>query len=97
VSKQLSVSDSPLRGRWVATTAGIKGDPVCERIGALVRTYLVAVGTSPDGWSDLLVDPDDGRYWELTYPESDLHGGGPPMLTALASDEAIDRYGVNRP
>jgi len=39
-------------------------------------------------------DPDDGRYWERTYPQSELHGGGPPELRVLATEDARQKYGA---
>ncbi|QOY91146.1 Imm27 family immunity protein [Paludibaculum fermentans] len=30
--------------------------------------------------------------WELTYPESHLHGGGPPKLTRLSLEEVRQPY-----
>jgi hypothetical protein len=32
---------------------------------------------------------------ELSYPQSHLHGGGPPTLEPLSKDEATMRYGAN--
>ena len=28
------------------------------------------IGTSEDGWGIVYIDSLDGRYWELTYPDS---------------------------
>ena len=36
--------------------------------------------TSPDGWTVRYVDDSTGDLWELTYPHSECHGGGPPLL-----------------
>jgi hypothetical protein len=41
------------------------------------------------------MDPDDGRYWERTYPQSEKHGGGPPQLKCLTFQEASKKYGVS--
>ncbi len=58
----------------------------------LIRTHLRELGKDSSGWEALYRDPDDGRLWELTYPKSELHGGGPPQLRSLAPDEARKNY-----
>ena len=40
----------------------------------------------------LFVDEADGRYWELTYLHSGMHGGGPKRLSTLSREEAVLRY-----
>jgi hypothetical protein len=45
-------------------------------------------------WETLYRDPNDGRYWERTYPHSDWHGGGPPCLTKITFDAAKEKYKV---
>lgn len=67
-------------------------DNASRRINSLIQEVLVEVSSSDDGWSVLYLDNEDGRYWELTYPQSTLHGGGPPCLTAIPVDEASKRY-----
>ncbi|PSQ68200.1 MAG: hypothetical protein BRD29_04400 [Bacteroidetes bacterium QH_2_67_10] len=54
---------------------------------------LPRVGIADGGWSSLHFDPDDGRLWELTFPESHLHGGGPPVLHVISQEEAREKYG----
>jgi Immunity protein 27 len=44
------------------------------------------------GWETLYRDPDDGRYWERTFPQSGSDGGGPPQLRFLTDYEAKDKY-----
>jgi hypothetical protein len=86
--------EEQLTGGWVAEAGGVVGDPVTERIESLVAGYLQPVATDPSGWDQLYRDPGDGRYWELTYPQSGLHGGGPPQLTCLKLWQIADKYGV---
>ncbi|MEM7379742.1 MAG: Imm27 family immunity protein [Bacteroidota bacterium] len=38
-------------------------------------------------------DPYDNRYWELSYPQGNLHGGGPPSLINLDKDYIVKEYG----
>jgi hypothetical protein len=48
----------------------------------------VAVGPESGARETLYRAPDDGRYWEWTYPQSEMHGGGPPQLKYLTYQEA---------
>ena len=90
----LQPSETDLTGRWIPTPDDVEGDDVTKRIKALVEHALVYVADSADGWDRLYQDPRDGRYWEETYPEGGLHGGGPPRLTNLDAEEAQARYNL---
>ena len=64
------------------------------RIHQLIQHLLHFVAATDGGWSRLYRDTADGRYWELTYPRSELHGGGPPLLTVLSAEDVRARYDV---
>ena len=81
-----------LLGSWLPRGTGVAGDSIEERIQSLIRDHLVRLGESDDGWQTLYLDPSDGRYWELSYPRSEMHGGGPARLAALTLDEAKQRF-----
>jgi len=70
-------------------------DSVCERIQWLTDSYLDLVVVDGDNWSALYRSPDDGSYWELTYPKSHMHGGGAPCLKLLSYDFAINKYKIS--
>lgn len=80
-------------GRWDLKDGKVVSDVASRRIRWLVEHYLVRLGTDPTGWDVLHRDPADGRLWELTYPQSDTHGGGPPRLACLDTGEAVRKYG----
>ena len=80
-------------GRWLLEAGRVVGDANCDRIEILVRDHLVFVADAPEGWFKLYRDPVDARLWEKSYPESHLHGGGPPMLSLVSNEEAAKRYG----
>lgn len=46
------------------------------------------------GWSALRRDPEDGRSWELTFPEGHLRGGGAPLLHVVSRREATEKCGA---
>jgi hypothetical protein len=82
-----------LVGQWDSREGRVVPDQTCVRINELIRTYLKELGRDASGWDVLFRDPEDGRLWELTYPHSELHGGGPPQLRCLRVDEARAKYG----
>ena len=72
-------------------------DQIAERINWLTKHYLVKVTTDESGWNTLYKDPEDGRYWELTFPDSELQGGGPPSLTTVSLDRLKLIYAISIP
>jgi hypothetical protein len=87
----LRPDETDLVGGWEVAGKKVVGDETCERIQTLLREQLEKVAGS--GWDTLYRDLGDGRYWELTYPQSHMHGGGPPRLTNLSVDQAREKYG----
>jgi hypothetical protein len=65
-----------------------------QRIHWLVENALECVTELHDEWTVLYLDAKDGRYWELSYPQSGLHGGGPPRLCVISRDDVCAKYGV---
>jgi hypothetical protein len=88
-------SETILTGQWILQDGEPVADDVSKRIIALTKSYLLEVGRDASGWDTLYRDPTDGRFWELTYPQSDLHGGGPPQLQYLPAHEAVQKYGIH--
>ena len=64
-----------------------------EDLGARTQTALENLDVAEGGWSKLYRDPSDGRLWELTFPNSEWHGGGPPCLTCISREKADGKYG----
>ena len=91
--KPLASSEIELVGRWVSAAGQVVADDVCRRIDHLIENHLVLLGQSVDGWDTLYRDPTDGRLWERSFPESQMHGGGPPLLRMLDHDAATQKYG----
>jgi hypothetical protein len=83
-----------IRGSWIRRGQEVIADDNCRRIEHLIESHLKRVGHDTSGWDTLYRDPKDGRYWELIYPQSDLHGGGPPTLRHVGPDELRKKYGV---
>jgi len=92
--KQLRGNETELTGNWLVQNGQVTGDSTSQRIEWLTAHYLTKVADGPEGggWEALYQDPVDGRYWERSYPQGELHGGGPPRLRILTSDEGEKKY-----
>lgn len=93
---KLRPDENLLTGSWVFVNNEMRGDAVCERIEWLVDNELkkIASSTQWGDWETLFQDPSDGRYWERTYPQGDLQGGGPPKLRVISTAEAKAKYKI---
>jgi len=87
-------SETIIRGNWEMVNGRMIEDGVCRRIRSLIEVSLQQVAVSKDGWEKLFLDPSDGRYWELSYPESKMHGGGPPTLRLASVETILQKCGV---
>ncbi len=67
-------------------------DDVCRRIDWLIESRLDRLAIT--GWETLYQDIRDSRLWERTYPQSEMHGGGPPQLSVISSEVALKKYGI---
>jgi hypothetical protein len=92
---RLRTEENDLTGAWLVEGDQVIADEVCQRIGILVEGCLQLIGSADGGWSRLYIDPADGRYWDLTYPQNEMHGGGPPLLAHISADAAKIKYGVD--
>ena len=89
---ELGPEERRLVGGW-SEHAGVRTlDQVDRRIFWLVTRRLIARGQAHHGWEQLYQDPRDGRYWELTFPEGSLHGGGPRRLACIDEEHAREKY-----
>jgi len=72
--------------------SGSSADEIDRRIFWLVRHSLRPVGMANGGWDQLYLDPRDGRYWELTFPQGSLFGGGRRRLECVPAASAAHKY-----
>lgn len=89
---KLEPNEKKLSGGWHIIESSIVADEVSKRIEKLTLQYLVKIAIDESGWNQLFQDPKDKRYWELSYPESEFHGGGYPHLTNLSEHEVKEKY-----
>jgi len=93
----LRPEESQLVGTWISSAQGVAADATALRIEALVANQLHYVATDATGWDKLYLDLADARLWELTYPQSHLHGGGPPTLSVISAANASRKYTFVQP
>jgi hypothetical protein len=89
----IAPTETVLEGRWHIVGGVIRADDVAIRIEQLVEDHLKFVASREGGWTRLYRDPADGRYWELSYPSSEMHGGGPPRLETIPLEVVHKQYG----
>lgn len=92
--KELQSDETLLKGSWLKEREHIVGDEVCRRIELLIKQSLEFLIADSSGWDKLYRDRNDGRLWELTYPQGEMHGGGPPQLRVVSPKNLI-KYRLN--
>lgn len=94
MSKRLSNNETILVGKWVEKNGTVEQDAVCKRIQWLIESCMELLVVDGNNWTALYRNPEDKSFWELTYPQSHLHGGGPPTLERMLISDACVRYGI---
>ena len=92
VMNVLSANEAELIGSWVIKSGRVIKDDVTKRIEWLMSHSLRRLANDSSGWDTLFQDPSDRRLWELIYPQSGMHGGGPPLLRVVTPATARDKY-----
>jgi hypothetical protein len=92
--KTLQPQETELIGKWILDGTQVHGDESCDRIKWLVENIFEKVGYSKEygAWETLYRDPSDGRFWVKTYPQSEIHGGGPPALKCISEEAANSEF-----
>jgi Immunity protein 27 len=85
--------ETELTGHWQLVAGTMVADDTCRRIQQLISEQLIEIATDSSGWHALYRDPQDFRLWELSYPQGEMHGGGPPKLTRISSQRAKAIFG----
>ena len=84
--------ETEIIGHWHTSHGVVEADPAAKRIEQLIRIHLTKVASASGGWEALFKDPVDQRLWELSYPQSEVHGGGPPTLRVIPEEAARSKY-----
>jgi len=92
---KLKSNEFELIGNWIYQENEVIEDETAKRVHNLKENYLIKIATDISGWEVLYQDPNDKRYWELTYLHSEYHGGGAPSLININVQLAKKKYGIN--
>jgi len=82
-----------LEGKWITVNGSVMNDDTSDRIKWLLANCLKKITSTSGGWDILYQDPSDHRFWELSYPHGEMHGGGPQLLRCLSIGEVKSKYG----
>jgi hypothetical protein len=91
---KLTNLQNKLMGKWIYQNDTIQKDIITQQIEWLISNHLKKIAIDKMGWEVLYIDPDDNRFWELTYPQSEMQGGGPPALINISKEEAEAKYSL---
>ena len=92
---EIGPDETEIIGSWVMVNGRMTEDDASLRIRSLVEAELQHIATSKNGWENLYRDPRDGRLWDLTYPRSEMQGGGPQALLLISPQRAQEKYAVS--
>ena len=79
---------SELIGSWIMKDGHLIEDEVSHLIKYLIQAKLQRIAVTSDGWETLYQDPQDQRFWELTFPKGEMQGGGPRTLRIISEEAA---------
>jgi hypothetical protein len=94
MNNKLENYEVKLVGQWLEKDGSVVADDVCLRIEWLVFNELEQLSVNSNEWSALYRKHDDNTYWELSYPQSHLHGAGPPTLERISKEKALMHYEI---
>lgn len=60
-----------------------------DEINSFINKHLTELAVDSSGWEKLYSNKLTTEYWILTYPASDEHGGGQPLLTQVTERDAM--------
>ena len=60
---------------------------------AFAKQHLVQIKVDSVHWKVLWRNPQTGEFWKEYFPQSEMHGGGPPELVKITKEEAESEFG----
>ncbi len=81
--------------KWEFVGGKLTIDATGEEIERMVEHDLRRVADKDDGWTILYRNSKDGTHWELSFPHSGMHGGGPKQLREVGADELLREWSMS--
>lgn len=72
-----------LRDIWHLEDGKVAARGDAAAIDEMLATKLEKLRTEEGGWIVIFRHRDTNQLWELSYPQSELHGGGPRRLRMI--------------
>ncbi len=94
MSNKIKNDEKVLKGGLIINNGNVEFDDTSLRIGDLISDYLIRIADDKTGWDVLFQDPNDNLYWELTYPNCELQGGGAPLLSEVSYETSKTKYNI---
>jgi len=79
-----------LQETWLQHGSRVDAGGDSAEIERLLQHELERLSDADAGWRTLFRRRADGKLWELSYPQSEIHGGGPRILAELAISDPAD-------
>ncbi|WNC69093.1 Imm27 family immunity protein [Thalassotalea nanhaiensis] len=64
-----------------------------ETINDFIKCRCKKLTTDSSDWETLYINEDANEYWVKSYPNSECHGGGNPILSRITSLEVEQKFG----
>jgi len=65
-----------------------------SEVDIFTKESCIEVATDDTGWVILYRVKGVEEYWVKTYPDSECHGSGEPLLTKITINDAKAKFGV---
>jgi Immunity protein 27 len=72
-----------LRDVWYSEDGKMTARGDAKAIDEMLATKLEKIRVDPVNWIVVFRHRDTNQLWELRYPQSELHGGGPRRLRLI--------------
>ena len=89
---KISINETSIVEEWEFINNKMVTNEQGKRIDWLRSNYLKKIANDESGWYTLYQDPEDKRYWELSFPRGEMQGGGPRLLKLITKEEASSKY-----
>ena len=86
---ELLSSETKIIGAWIEHGSKVISDKATNRIHWLIENSFDEIAKL--NWEIIYKDNTDGRYWLLSYPQSEMHGGGPPSIECISKEQVVKK------
>lgn len=81
-----SAPSSDLRDIWISEDGKMIARGDAAAIDDMLATKLEKVSSNASGWLVVYRHRETSQFWELSYPQSEMHGGGPRRLRLMGEE-----------